>query len=169
LLIREEVASEREAIHKVHENAFDSPLEAKLVDLLRLRGKSSISLVAEEYGKVIGHVMFSPVDIDPPSPGWNTLGLAPIGVIPERQRQGVGKALINGGLMMCRSNGVGAVVLLGDPEYYQRFGFKRAGDFGLGNEYQAEDEFMVIELIPEFLEGIAGMVRYAAEFNEVGV
>lgn len=168
-MIRQEVAVDRPAIRNVHDLAFESTAEADLVDLLRASGKATISLVAEEDGEILGHILFSAVQIDPPSPGWSALGLAPVGVTPERQRQGVGKALIRAGLERCRSIGIGAVVLLGDPEYYQRIGFKRAMDFGLGNEYQAEDEFMVIELIPEFLEGIEGTVRYAPEFNEVGV
>ena len=169
MLIRDEIAADSEAIRKVHELAFNSPAEAELVDLLRARGKATISLVAEEDEEILGHVLFSPVQIDPPSLGWKALGLAPVGVIPERQRQGIGKALIWQGLERCRSIGVRAIVVLGDPDYYTQFGFERAKDFGLGNEYQVEDEFMVMELIPGSLEGVEGIVRYAQEFSEVDV
>ena len=168
MLIRDEAAGDTEAIRKVHELAFETSAEADLVDLLRASGKATISLMAEEEGEIVGHVMFSPVEIDPPSPSWKALGLAPIGVRPERQRQGIGKALISEGLERCHLIGTGAVVLLGDPAYYKRFGFKRAKDFGLGNEYQVEDEFMVVELIPGILEGVEGMVRYTDEFSQVG-
>ncbi len=169
MLIRDEIAGDSDAIRKVHELAFKSPAEADLVDLLRARGKATISLVAEEDGEILGHVLFSPVQIDPPSTGWSALGLAPVGVIPERQRQRIGKALISEGLERCRSTSVGAVVVLGDPEYYRRFGFQRAKDFGLGNEYQVDDEFMVIELIQGALDEVNGTVRYAQEFGEVEV
>jgi len=169
MLIRDEIAGDSEAIRKVHELAFNSPAEADLVDLLRARDKATISLVAEKEGEIVGHVLFSPVQIDPPSTGWSALGLAPVGVIPERQRHGIGKALIWQGLERCRSIGVRAIVVLGDPDYYTRFGFERAKDFGLGNEYQVEDEFMVMELVDGALDGVNGMVKYAIEFKEIDV
>ena len=166
MLIRDEEVGDIGAIRRVHELAFDSTAEADLVDLLRLKGKATISLVAEEDGEIMGHVLFSPVEIDRSTPGWNTLGLAPIGVRPERQRQGIGKALVWEGLARCRSIGAMAVVVLGDPNYYTQFGFKRAKDFGLGNEYQVEDEFMAIELAQGTLAEVEGTVRYAQEFGQ---
>ena len=167
-MIRVEATSDIEAIRRVHELAFKSPTEPNLVDLLRSSGKATISLVAEEDGEILGHILFSPVQIDPPSLGWKALGLAPVGVIPERQRQKIGKALIWQGLERCKLSGATVVVVLGNPQYYAQFGFKRAKDFGLGNEYQVEDEFMVVELIPGILEEVEGIVRYADEFSQVG-
>ncbi len=169
LLLRKEKASDHEAIRKVHESAFDSSDEAGLVDLLRSRGKAIISIVAEEKGEILGHMLFSPVSIDPPSPGWNALGLAPAGVIPERQRQGIGKALVREGIERCKAIGSSVVVVLGDPAYYTQFGFSSAADFGLKNEYQAGDAFMVLELLPGVLENAAGTVKYAPEFGEVAL
>lgn len=168
MLIRDEAAGDIEAIRMVHELAFETSAEADLVDQLRESGKATISLVADEDGEILGHILFSPVQIDPPSLGWKALGLAPVGVIPERQRQKIGKALIWQGLERCKLSGATVVVVLGNPQYYAQFGFKRAKDFGLGNEYQVEDEFMVVELIPGILEGVEGMVRYADEFSQVG-
>jgi putative acetyltransferase len=164
--IREETTSDLLAIHRVHELAFDSSAEAQLVDLLRSRGVAAISLVAEDEGEIIGHILFSPVSIDPPDRGWRALGLAPVGVIPDRQRQGIGKALINEGLQRGKERGFHLVVVLGDPAYYTKFGFMRSKHFGLGNEYQADEHFMVVELTPRVLDSFTGLVKYASEFNE---
>jgi putative acetyltransferase len=119
--------------------------------------------------EILGHILFSPVSIHPPTSGWNGLGLAPVAVTPEWQRQGIGKALVHEGIERCKSVGCSVIVVLGDPEYYTQFGFITAANFGLGNEYQAGDEFMVIEISPGVLEKVTGMVKYAPEFNEVGV
>ena len=166
--IREEIPGDLKAIHRIHELAFDSPVEAQLVDLLRSRGKAIISLVAVDGEEVVGHILFSPVTIDPPAPDWNALGLAPIGVIPELQSQGIGKALIKNGLERCKNLGFQLVVVLGDPAYYTTFGFKRALDYGLHNEYQADEHFMVLEFTPGVLKAYSGLVKYAQEFNETG-
>lgn len=164
--IREETTSDLKAIHRVHELAFNSSAEAQLVHLLRSRGVAAISLVAEDGGEIVGHILFSPVSIDPPARGWHALGLAPVGVIPDRQRQGIGKALINEGLQRCKELGIHLVVVLGDPAYYAKFGFMRSKHFGLSNEYQADEHFMVIELTPDVLGDFTGLVKYAPEFNE---
>jgi putative acetyltransferase len=164
--IREETNADLEDIHKVHQAAFDSPAEAHLVDLLRDRDKVSISLMAAVNGEIVGHILFSPVSLDPPPPEWHALGLAPVGVIPGRQRQGLGAALVNHGLERCQELGIDLVVVLGDPAYYSRFGFQRAIDYGLSNEYLADEHFMVLELTPGVLGNFAGLVKYAPEFNE---
>ena len=166
--IRAETSADLEGIQKVHRSAFNSPAEAHLVDMLRAGGKASISLLAEMSAEIAGHILFSPVSIDPPAPGWGALGLAPLGVIPERQRQGIGSALVNQGLERCRLLDIHLVVVLGDPAYYARFGFQLAIDHGLRNEYQADDHFMVLELIPGELAKFTGLVKYAAEFSESG-
>ena len=168
VIIREETNYDIGVVRIVHESAFDTPAEADLVDLLRERGKATISLVAEIDGEIVGHILFSPVTIEPPQPGWNALGLAPVAVIPDRQGRGIGQALVDQGLARGRELGIDLVVVLGDPAYYARFGFQRAIDFGLGNEYQADEHFMVLELTPGTLEQFNGLVKYAPEFNESG-
>ena len=90
--IREEAPGDIESIYKVNEQAFETNAEARLVDLLRVRGKAKISLIAEIGGEIVGHILFSPVSIDPPAKNWNALGLAPLAVIPRMQRQGIGGA-----------------------------------------------------------------------------
>jgi len=87
-------------------------------------------------------------------------------VPPEFQRQGIGSKLIREGLERCRQAGYDAVVVLGDPAYYSRFGFVRAADFGLQNEYGVHDEFMVLPLRRGALDGVSGMVKYLPEFSE---
>jgi putative acetyltransferase len=167
--IRSETPEDIAAIHRLNVQAFDQrPNEARLVDLLRAAGKAVISLVAVSEGEVMGHVLFSPVTLDPPNAGFTGVGLGPVAVSPEFQRQGIGSRLIREGLDRCRQMGFEAVVVLGDPRYYSRFGFKRAGSFGLGNDYNADEHFMALELKEGALHNLRGVVKYAPEFDEAG-
>ncbi len=167
--IRQETPADIPAVHSVEVAAFGRPAEADLVDLCRQHGRVSLSLVALRDKKLVGHVMFTPVTLDPPCPGWFGLGLGPVAVLPEFQRQGIGSRLIEFGLEVCRELGMDFVVLLGDPRYYSRFGFIPASEFGLGNEYGAEAAFMVRELKPGVLRGAKGVVKYVQEFRETGL
>jgi putative acetyltransferase len=89
-------------------------------------------------------------------------------VVPAQQRTGLGSALVRAGLEQCRKLGFGAVVVLGHPDYYPRFGFSPAARFGIGCEYEAPQEaFMAIELQPGYLKGASGKVEYHAAFDEV--
>ncbi len=165
--IRAEAPEHLPAIRRVNERAFGGrPNEARLVDLLRATGQAVISLVAVSAGQVVGHVLFSPVTLDPPPAGFDGVGLAPVAVAPEFQRQGIGAMLIRAGLEKCKQAGYSLAVLLGDPRYYSRFGFARAGDFGLGNDYNADEHFMALELKEGALRDVCGLVKYAPEFNE---
>jgi len=166
--IRPETPADVPGVRVVEETAFGRAAEVDLVDLCRQRGKVSLSLVAVRDGHVVGHVLFTPVTLDPPRPGWRGLGLGPIAVLPEFQRTGIGSRLMQTGLEMCREWGFDFVVLLGDPHYYSRFGFIPAREFGLENEYGVEDEFMARELKPGVLKGTRALVRYVAEFEETG-
>jgi putative acetyltransferase len=166
--IRPEREEDRAAVRAVHEAAFPTDVEARLVDALRAGGNALVSLVAEVQGRVVGHVLFSPVSVEPALPGVAGAGLAPVAVLPAYQRQGIGARLIESGIAACRELGLGFVVVLGDPGYYQRFGFTRAGAFGLGNEYGVDEEFMALELRPGCLSGACGVVRYSAEFAAFG-
>jgi putative acetyltransferase len=163
--IRDERADDKAAIRRVHLEAFGGGLEARLVDLLRGRGRAIISLVAVETGDVVGHVLLSPVTIDGVESA-RALGLAPVGVLPAKQRVGVGTALIRQGLSRSAQAGYDFVVLIGDPAYYTRFGFHAAKPYGLDNEYGVSEEFMVLELRERSLERVRGLVRYAPEFAE---
>ena len=123
----------------------------------------TLSLAAELDDAVVGHILFSPVSIEPEG---TAIGLAPMAVLPEHQRRGIGGRLVREGLELLRAAGHGAVVVLGHPEYYPRFGFTRANRFGLRCEFECRDEaFMALELSPGALANRAGLVRYLREFH----
>jgi putative acetyltransferase len=164
--IRDERPGDQEGIRRVHCDAFGGDLEARLVDLLRERGKAVTSLVADDNGQIVGHILFSAVTIDAAS-DCRALGLAPLSVLPANQHRGVGASLIREGLMRCTGAGYDFVVLVGAPAYYARFGFHAAKARGLDNEYGVNDEFMVLELRKASLDRVRGLVRYAPEFAEV--
>ena len=164
--IRDERAGDENAIRRVHLDAFDGEVEARLVDLLRERGKAIVSLVALRAGDVVGHVLFSRVTIEGVE-NASALGLAPVGVLPAFQRTGIGSNLIREGLRRCATAGFDLVVLIGAPAYYTRFGFHAAKPHGLDNEFGVNDEFMVLELREGLLGRVRGLVRYAPEFAEI--
>ncbi len=155
------------AAERVHLQAFPGPAEARLVALLHASGQAPISLVASSDDEIVGHILFSPVTFHPPQ-HVRAIGLAPLAVLPRCQHQGIGSALIRSGLQKCRAAGWDAAVVLGSPAYYGRFGFARAHGFGLGNEYQVDEEFMAMELTPGILHGIEATVKYRPEFEEAG-
>jgi putative acetyltransferase len=166
--IRAEEPDDCAGIREVHLCAFGGDGEANLVELLRNRKKACVSLVALSAHRVVGHIMFSPVSISSAARDFRGIGLAPLAVLPEFQNRGIGSELIRAGLRECRKAGYDAVVVLGHTSYYPRFGFSRAKDYDLDNEYNASDAFMVMELKPDALRGIAGLVQYAPEFRETG-
>src|SRR5262245_15875899 len=138
--------------------------EARRVGALRAAGAATVSLVAVDGGEVVGHILFSPVTVEPAS-ACPMLGLAPMAVVPGRQRQGIGSGLVRRGLELCRDQGAEAVVVLGHAEYYPRFGFVPASRFGLSCEYPVPDDvFMAQELCQGSLAGTRGLVRYHAAF-----
>ena len=161
-IVRTEEASDVSAIHAVNRAAFPTDAEAKLVDALRAAGRLSISLVAVVDDRVVGHVAFSPVTT---GDGKTGLGLGPLAILEEHRCHGIGSHLVRTGLLACQTADYGWAVVLGDPAYYSRFGFKPATSFGLSDEFQGGIHFQAIELIPGQLTKDAGVVRYAPEFN----
>jgi len=159
--IRHEEAKDIEPVREVLCAAFPTDVESRLVDALRTNGKALISLVAVQKEQVLGHIMFSPVSITPPSEAKG-IGLAPVAVHPNVQSQGVGSSLIHEGLRLCKELGYDYCVVLGNPKYYRRFGFEKASQLGIQNEYGADDAFMLIR----FSKGdmAQGLVKYAPEF-----
>jgi putative acetyltransferase len=167
VLIRAEEQRDRAAVRAINVCAFETPAEANLVEALRDQAQPLVSLIAEEHGAVVGHIMFSPVSLSD-DPTLRIMGLAPMSVAPEHQRQGIGSALVRAGLERCRQLGFGAVVVLGHPAYYPRFGFSSAARLGIGCEYDVPDEaFMVVELEAGFFNGASGMVKYHPAFRDV--
>lgn len=165
--IRNEMTTDKEAIHALHVEAFGQDAEAKLVDELRVEGFATLSLVAMAYEKLIGHVLFSRVEIVSPGKTVRALALAPLGVLPLWQRHGVGSALIREGLKQAAGAGEKMVIVLGDPAYYRRFGFRAELTAALQSPYAGE-HFMALELSPGALEGVTGEVRYSAPFGRLG-
>jgi putative acetyltransferase len=166
MTIRAEQTGDAAAIHSVHCAAFPTDAEAGLVDRLRANGRARMSLVAEDDGALVGHILFSPVSIVSHPGNGSGLGLAPVAVLPTHQRMGIGSKLIREGLAACRQAGYRFIVLLGHPAYYPRFGFQIASRAGLTNEYGADEAFMVLELQPGAVPAAGGLVKYGAEFVE---
>ncbi len=167
-IVRAETAEDYTAVRQVNELAFGGSDEAVLVDKLRAVADPQILLVAVKDAQVVGHIFFSPVSIEISDAAVLALGLAPMAVLPQYQRQGIGSQLVRQGLKECQRMGCTVVVVLGHPEYYPRFGFVPAKEKGLRCEYPVPDEvFMVAELEPEALAGRRGLVKYRPEFSEV--
>lgn len=166
--IRAERPGDEAAIRHVNEQAFGAPGEARLVDQVRAAHKAVVSLVAVRGADIVGHILFSPVTIAEAPPSLRAVGLAPMGVLPGYQRQGVGSRLVLEGLRACEAAGCDAVVVLGHVDFYPRFGFVKASACGLDNEYGATDSFMVRELRPGALAQVRGLVTYAPEFRALG-
>ena len=127
--IRSEGPLDAAAVREVNEQAFGSTLEARIVECLRAE-PGCLSLVATRNEQVIGHILFTPVSLEP-SVGFRVAGLGPMAVRPKDQRAGVGGQLIRAGLDACRQHGYSAVVVVGHPAYYPRFGFEPAHTRGL--------------------------------------
>lgn len=129
VVIRGETAADVDAIREVTVSAFktleiSSHTEQFIVAALRAAQALAVSLVAEVDGRVVGHIAFSPVTLSDGTRNW--YGLGPVSVLPEHQRQGIGKALIEEGLSRLKGLKARGVCLVGHPEYYKKFGFKNA-------------------------------------------
>ena len=162
--VRQEAPADIPRIHALNRAAFESATEAVLVDALRAQA-DVISLVAAEADGIVGHIMFSPVRLGG-AEDVRAMGLAPMAVVLERQRAGIGSALVRDGLESCRRQGVDAVFVVGHPAYYPRFGFSPASSFGITCEFEVPDEaFMALELAPGALRGRSGQVFFHEAFR----
>jgi len=158
--IREEQPDDVAQIRRVNLAAFETNTEADLVDALRRDAAPIISLVAEEDGNIVGHILFSPATLVA-DPKLSLMGLAPMAVIPARQRAGIGSRLVVEGIERCTRADVKAVVVLGHADYYPRFGFVPASELSLGCEYDVPaNAFLVRELQDGALKGLSGTIRY---------
>lgn len=156
------------AIRIVNEKAFGQAQEADVVDRLRQRSDELLSLVAVDEGRLVGHILFSPVTIDGHAPIVGGMGLAPMAVLPEYQQQGIGSLLVEEGLEILRGSSCPFVIVLGHPGYYPRFGFKRASRYGLTSQWDGvpDEAFMVLVFDESAMEGASGVARYRREFDE---
>ncbi|MGI8911408.1 MAG: GNAT family N-acetyltransferase [Rubrobacteraceae bacterium] len=162
--VRRETERDIPGIRDVNRRAFGRVEEARLVDDLRDGGYARLSLVAEEGGRIAGHIMLSEAVIRTEEGEKQALALGPVGVAPERQGQGIGSALIREALGRCAEMGHRIVVLLGHPGYYPRFGFSADLASNLTSAYSGE-AFMALELAPDALSGVAGEFEFAPPFG----
>jgi putative acetyltransferase len=165
--IRPERPEDASHIRHVVELAFGQRAEADLVDALRRScGDTALSLVADDEG-VVGHVLFTPVVVERPGAPIAGMGLAPLAVRPDRQRQGIGSWLVRQGLDILRDRGCPFVVVVGHPEYYPRFGFEPASRHGLRSQWpgMSDASFMVLICDAPTMAGASGVARYRNEFD----
>ncbi len=166
--IREEREADFAAIRRVHEIAFGTTGEGRLVDRLRREDRLLASLVAIVDGNVVGSIIFSSLPIETHDGVIAAAVLAPMAVLPEYQRGGIGTALVSEGLQICRKRGLAAVLVRGHPEYYPRFGFSPELAADIGSNYSVpRTAWMALELVPNVLRGVAGKVTYPDPFDEV--
>jgi putative acetyltransferase len=164
-IVRPECKTDQEAIRYVNRLAFGQDQEARLVDALRDGGYFRVSLVAEQVGRVVGHILFSDLPILTRVGTAPALALAPMAVLPELQNQGVGSALVRNGLEACRRQGHRVVVVLGHAHFYPRFGFSPKLAANLDSPFSGGDSFMALELAPGALDGVVGRVQYPPPFG----
>lgn len=165
MLIREAAPADRTAVLQVHRLAFGHDEEGELVDALLAdpSARPMLSLLAEDRAGIVGHVLFTRVElVGPENPPAASI-LAPLAVVPSAQRSGVGRSLIEAGCERLAGRGVGLVFVLGDPAYYGRRGFTAAVPHGLRAPYDIEPEsaWRVRALAGQVLGDIRATVRCA--------
>jgi putative acetyltransferase len=162
-VVRAERPEDRPAIWQVNRLAFGQDDEARLVDELRDEGYARVSLVADQDGDVVGHILFSQLPIVTKDGTVEALALAPMAVVPSHQRRRIGSSLVTEGLRACREAGHRIVVVLGHPGFYPRFGFSPKLAERLKSPYSGK-AFMALELVPSALDGVEGEVNYPPPF-----
>lgn len=164
--IRGETRADFVAIRELNRSVFGRRAEADLVDRLREAARPFVSLVSEQGGAIVGHVAFSPATVE--SRPQTLMGLGPLAVRYEWRRRGIGEALVRRGLEVCGGIGAAAVVVLGDPDYYERFGFVPAEELGLRCPFEAPPgAFRAVVLRPGEFDDRGGLVRYHPAFDSV--
>ena len=165
--IRIEKPEDENQVRLINEQAFETSIEADLVDALRSNCANNLSIVAEEGSRLVGHILFSPAFIENSIDAIEGMGLAPMSVLPDHQRQGIGSALVQEGLDILRQLNCSFVIVLGHPQFYPRFGFKPASQFNLSCQWVGvpDEAFMVIIMDEYKMKGTTGIASYRDEFN----
>lgn len=161
IVIRDETSTDVAAIRAVNAAAFGGSAEADLVDRLRADGDLILSLVAQDDGDIAGHCGFSRLTIAAAGKDYPAVSLAPVAVLPARQRQGIGAQLIRHGLERLRADGENLVFVLGEPDYYARFRFDADAATAFASPYDGP-YFQLLRLSGG--EPANGEVRYAPAF-----
>ena len=160
--IRDEAPGDVAAIRDVNNRAFGQDLEGRIVDALRRNGHAILSLVATLAGRIVGHIMYSPVAVR----DVTGAGLGPMAVVPEHQRQGIGSQLVQAGNRKLKEAGCPFIAVVGHADYYPRFGFKPASTRAITCEWDVPDDvFMILVLDEVKMHGSSGRLKYGPEFS----
>lgn len=163
--IRQECAGDVAAIRDVNRRAFGQEQEGNIIDALRENRAVLLSLVAVLDGTIVGHILYSPATVAGRIDG---AALGPMAVLPDYQRQGIGSKLVEAGNQQLKDVGCPFVVVLGHADYYPRFGFGSAKDYGITCEWEVPDDvFMLLVLDAVKMRDVHGLVRYRREFSSV--
>lgn len=164
--VRRERRGDEAQIYEVNYQAFGRKEEAEVVDALRQSCPEGVSLVAEEDGKIVGHILFTPTFIEHEGEILLGTGLAPLAVLPEYQRKGIGSTLVRAGLDEMREAGEPFVIVIGHPDYYPKFGFERASKYGIRCEYDEvpDEAFMIVVFDQDRMQGVRGVAKERPEF-----
>jgi putative acetyltransferase len=167
--IRNERPDDIKGIWKINSEAFESELEAKLVNTLRNSDTPYVSLVYEENNELMGHILFTRVELAGDTSGLRIMGLGPMAVAPKFQTKGIGSSLVKVGIQHLKSEGYDAIVVLGHPNYYPRFGFEDASKYGIESQWEEVpgEAFMVLELKNKGLKGKQGTIKFNEAFSSV--
>jgi len=168
MIIRQEKPEDIDDIHALNELAFGQPQEANIIDKLRINCDNLLSLVAVENEKIVGHILFSPATIEVQHGVIKGMGLAPMAVLPEMHRKGIGTQFVKAGIENLRKMQCPFVIVLGHPEYYPRFGFERALLYEIKCQWEGIPDvaFMILWLDKSTMDPVSGLAKYRDEFNE---
>lgn len=169
MLIRQEKTEDINDINALNKLAFGQPQEAEIVDKLRNScGEDFYSLIAIENERIVGHILFSPAVIEGHHGAIKGMGLAPMAVLPEMQRKGIGTQLVKAGIEDIKKTECPFIIVLGHPEFYPRFGFEKASLYGIKSQWEGipDEAFMILWLNKSATPPVSGIARYRDEFNE---
>ncbi|HQO57694.1 MAG TPA: N-acetyltransferase [Candidatus Omnitrophota bacterium] len=167
IVVRGEQAQDIAGIREVNQAAFGQAQEGRIVDVLRNNCRDILSLVAVLQGRVVGHILFSPVSLSTKERTVTGVGLAPMAVLPEFQRMGVGTTLVRTGIFSLRARACPFIIVLGQSRYYSRFGFEKASAYHIESEWDIPEEAFLIMILDSIaMKGMQGTARYRPEFSE---
>lgn len=168
ITIRKENKNDFEPIKQINDKAFGQPQEGIVVNKLRELDTNALSLVAEIDGKLVGHIFYSTAEIEFKNERIVGMGLAPVAVLPEYQKQGIGKKLITESINMLLKMPTPFIIVLGHESYYPKFGFETASKYGIKCQWEdvPDDAFMIMIIDNEIMKDVNGVARYRDEWNE---
>jgi putative acetyltransferase len=167
--VRQETPEDIRAIDVVHMSAFEGDDEVALIDSLRASSGfiADLSLVAEFKGRIVGHILLTRIKLLRGKESDQILALAPMAVVPSQSHRGIGTELVNAAVDKARSLGHRAIVVVGQPEFYHRFGFEPAAQYGVDTNLSVAGELVTVLALQEgALEG-GGNAIYPSQFSHV--